>query len=304
MKMSFEERIMIPEGVRIPFFGGVVYRNLSKKSRKKAEKTKIESLSLNKEPRDYKLVFTLTSFPDRIDTVQYTLKTLFAQSMKPDRVVLWLAEEEFKNFDMPDSIKKFQKIGLEVRFCENLFGHKRYYKLIEEQKDNELIVMFDDDILFPKCLVERLYKKWLLNKDCIVCERGQVMTFVGEKVMNPGRWSSISNVGVSSPSFRLLASPGGGCLIPPKALYKDANNIELIKKYAIKTGDIWLMFMAVENNTKIIRTHRYHRTFIQYEAKQTVQLGREAIYQGRYEKTFAELSLLYKRAYKNMLSKE
>ena len=302
MKMEFFEWIMIPESVRIPFLGGVLYRALSRKARKNVKKIDIESLSLNKTPREHMLTFTLTSFPDRIDTVQYTLRTLFSQTVKPDRVVLWLAEEEFKDLELPESIKKFQQIGLEIRYCENMFGHKRYYKLIEEQEENELIVMFDDDILFPSCLVERLYKKWLNNKECIVCERGQVMTFQGDKVMNPGRWSSISKVGIDSPSFRILASPGGGCLIPPKALYKDANNTDLIKKYAFKTGDIWLMFMAVENDTKIIRTHRYHRTFIQFEDHQTVQLGKEAIYNGRYEKTFGELSVVYPHAYKNMIS--
>jgi hypothetical protein len=62
------------------------------------------------------------------------------------------------------------------------------------------------------------------------------------------------------------------------------------------------MFMAAQNGTKIVRTHRYHRTFIQYEDHQSVQLGKEAIYQGRYEKTFGELSKVYPRAYKNMMS--
>jgi len=302
MKMSLSERLMIPESVRIPVLGGIIYRSLCRYARKQVRKISISSLSLNKEPRDTKLTFTLTSFPDRIDTVQYTLRTLFDQSVKPDRVVLWLAEEEFKGMEMPDSIKAFQEIGLEVRFCENMFGHKRYYKLIEEQQENECIVMFDDDILFPKCLVERLYTTWKKFPDCVVCERGQVLTFTGDKVLNPGRWSSISSTGIKAPSYRLLASPGGGCLIPPKALYKDANNTEIIKKYAFKTGDIWLMFMTVQNDTKIIRTHRYHRTFIQYEDHQTVQLGREAIYQGRYEKTFADLSEAYPHAYENMVS--
>lgn len=304
MKMTLSERLMIPESVRIPFFGGVLYRALSRYARKQVRKIDISSLSLNKEPRDTTLTFTLTSFPARIDTVQYTLCTLFDQSMKPDRVVLWLAAEEFEGVEMPDSIKEFQKIGLEVRFCENMFGHKRYYKLIDEQKDNELIVMFDDDILFPKYLVERLYTTWENFPDCVICERGQVLTFNGDKVLNPGRWSSISKVGIQSPSYRLLASPGGGCLFPPKALYKDANNTEIIKKYAFKTGDIWLMFMTVQNDVKVVRTHRYHRTFIQYEDQQSVQLGREAIYQGRYEKTFADLSEAYPHAFDNMLSEK
>lgn len=96
--------------------------------------------------------------------------------------------------------------------------------------------------------------------------------------------------------------PGGGCLFPPRAFYKDANNTDIIRKYALKTDDIWLMFMAVQNDTKIIRTYQYHRTFILSEQEQTVQLGKEAIYQGRYIKTFYDLAKAYPHAYQNMLS--
>ncbi len=302
MKMSLSERVMIPERIRIPFLAGIIYRRLSDYARRQVRKIDISSLSLNKEPRETTLTFTLTSFPDRIDTVQYTLRTLFSQSVKPDRVVLWLAEEEFEGVELPDSIKEFQKIGLEVRFCENMLGHKRFYKIIDEQKDNELIIMFDDDILFPKYLVERLYKTWKKFPDCVICDRGQVLTFKDDKILNPGRWSSIGKTGVQTPSFKILASPGGGCLLPPKALYKDANNTDIINQNALRADDLWLMFMTVQNDVKVVRTYRYHRTYILYEKIQTVQLGKEAIYQGHYEKTFAQLSELYPHAYRNMVS--
>lgn len=300
--MDFWERIMIPERVRIPILGGWLYRWLSKRARKSIRKIPIESLSLNKEKRDMTITCTLTSFPDRIDTVQYTIKSLFTQSLKPDRIVLWLAESEFEGKEFPKSIKELQAQGLEIRFCDNFFGHKRYYKLLEEQREDELIVMFDDDIIFPYFLLERLYEKWKEFPDCVICDRGQVLTFDGDEVLNPGRWSSISKVGLDKPSFRLLASPGGGCLLPPHVLYKDANNTDIISKYALKTGDIWLMFMAVQNDTKIVRTYQYHRTFILSEPVQTVQLGREAIYQGRYMATFKALAEAYPHAYANMLS--
>lgn len=302
VKMDICERIMLPEGMRIPLLGGWLYQSLSAIARKRIAKLPFEALSLNKEKRDTILTCTLTTFPDRIDTVQYTIKSLFNQSVKPDRIVLWLASSEFENFQFPESINRLQERGLEIRYCDNYFGHKRYYKMIEEQKENECIIMFDDDILFPYCLIERLYDKWLQFPDCVICERGQVMTFDGDKILNPGRWSSTSDEGIDKPSYKILASPGGGCLFPPKALYKDANNTDMISKYALKTGDIWLMFQTVQNDTKILRTHKLHRTFIQSERVQTVQLGKEAIYLGRYVKTFEDLSLIYPHAYQNMIS--
>ncbi len=304
MKMTFSERLMIPESVRIPYFGGVLHRALSRYARKQVRKIDISSLSLNKEPRETTLTFTLTSFPARINTVQYTLRTLFTQSVKPDRVVLWLSSEEFDGVELPDSIKEFQKVGLEVRFCENLLGHKRYYKLIEEQKDNELIVMFDDDILFPKYLVERLYTTWKKFPNCVVSERGLLLTFDGEKILNPGYWSPISKVGLKKPSYRLLSGPGGGCLLPPGALYKDACDPEIIKKLALRADDLWLMFMMVQNDVRVIRTHRYHRIFVLYEPHQEVQLGKEATYDGHYEKSLASLIDAYPHAFDNMVSEK
>lgn len=301
MRMDLSERIMIPERIRIPVLGGIWYRFLTKQKRKAVFNQDVSKLELNHEPRPFKIICTLTSFPGRIESVQYTIKTLFNQTMKPDRIILWLAAEEFQGVELPDCIKKLQTQGLEVRFCKNMFGHKRYYKLIEEQKDDELIVMFDDDILFPRCLIERLYTVWEKNPNCIVCDRGQLLTFNNGELVNPGYWSTNSDVGLHQGSYCILASPGGGCLLPPKALYKDANNCDLIQKYALKTGDIWLMFMACENDTKIMRTYKYHRIFILSEDEQKVQLGREAIYQGRYVKTFNELKDAYPHAYQNMM---
>ena len=303
-KMEFWERILLPERFRVPFLGGFLYRTVSKIARKKISKLRYEDLSLNKEKRDQILTCTLTTFPDRIDSVQYTIKSLFNQSVKPDRIVLWLASSEFEGVEFPDSIKALQKRGLEIRYCDNLFGHKRHYIMSEEQRDNELMIMFDDDIIFPYYIMERLYEKWKQFPNCVVCERGQCLAFEKGEVLNPGRWPVTSKVGVDEPSFRILASPGGGCLVPPHAYYKDSNVPEIIQKYALKTGDIWLMFMAVQNDTKIVRTHRYHRTFILSEEQQTVQLGREAIYQGRYLKTFHDLSEAYPHAYQNMLSEK
>ena len=303
MKMEFIERFMIPEGMRIPVLGGIIYRTFTKIRRKRVSKIQINTLSLNRQKRDKKLIFTLTSFPDRINSVQNTLKTLFTQSMKPDRVILWLAESEFEGKELPDSVKEFQKVGLEVRYCDNYFEHKRYYKLLGEQKEDELIVMFDDDILFPKYLVERLYNKWKEFPTAIVCERGQTIEIAADGgVGNPGRWSAIGSAGVKEPSFGVLISPGGGCLVPPNALFCDACNTEKIEKYALKTGDLWLMFMAAQNDTKVVRPFRYHRIFILSEDEQAVQLGRDGIYQGRYIKVFVALSKAYPKAYANIMA--
>ena len=48
-------------------------------------------------PRTADVIISLTTYPARIDTLHYTLYTLFTQSLAPKRVLLWLSKEEFES---------------------------------------------------------------------------------------------------------------------------------------------------------------------------------------------------------------
>ena len=41
------------------------------------------------------LIVSLTSFPERINLAHITISTLLNQSLEPDKIILWLAEEQF-----------------------------------------------------------------------------------------------------------------------------------------------------------------------------------------------------------------
>jgi hypothetical protein len=41
------------------------------------------------------LIVSLTSFPGRIDEIQYTIFSLLDQNVLPEKIILWLAENEF-----------------------------------------------------------------------------------------------------------------------------------------------------------------------------------------------------------------
>lgn len=103
---------MVPERVRIPLLGGWLYQALSKRARRHIKKLPFGKLGLNDAPRRMKLICTLTTFPDRIDSVQYTIKSLFNQSMKPDKIVLWLAESEFRISNFRKASNSFKREAL------------------------------------------------------------------------------------------------------------------------------------------------------------------------------------------------
>ena len=75
------------------------------------------------------LTVSLTSFPARIDGVSAILETIYSQTRRPDRVVLWLAKEQFpeKEAELPEALIQLTEENLlEIRWCErDIMPYKR-----------------------------------------------------------------------------------------------------------------------------------------------------------------------------------
>ena len=225
------------------------------------------------------------------------------QSYKPDRIVLFLASEQFPDKSLPDELTFLTKHGLEIKWCEDLYGHKKYYYCIKEQKPNEVVITFDDDIIYSLDTVKRLINTHKKYPDCLVCERAQAIDYEKDgSLKNPGRWKTLSSVGVKTPSFSLNPSPGGGCLIPYKAFYKDAYDTEKIRSLAYKNDDLWYMFMAAENGTRIIKTEKYHKTFTLIENSQEFQMAFENVIGDKNMVIMENLAKEYPTAYKRIIT--
>ena len=183
-----------------------------------------------------------------------------------------------------------------------MYGHKKYFYPVLNQKPNQVIITFDDDIIYPVKCIERLMKTHEKYPNVLVCERAQAINNAPSKIDNPGRWDTISDVGINTPSYSLNPSPGGGCLIPYKAFYKDATNEDLFRKYAYKNDDLWYMFMCAANRTRIIKTRKYHKIFTVSKGSQEIFMAQEAILQNKNAIVMADLKAAYPEAYQRILT--
>ncbi len=303
MNRRFTEFLKIPESVRIPYFAGVIYRLMTKLDNKSVAKEKIPQNPLNTEKRDETVTVSLTSFPARIEYVHLAVKSLMLQSYKPDRIILWLADEQFPDRKLPESLTELQKYGLEIKWCDDLYGHKKYYYCIHEQKKNEVVITYDDDIIYSVDSIKRLMKTHKNYPNCLVCERAQAISYMPNgELENPGRWKVISDIGCNTPSYSLNPSPGGGCLIPYKAFYNDAYDEEIIRKTAYKNDDLWYMFMAAQNGTKTVKTRKYHKPFSVIDGSQTFQMATENVLGNKNISVMKTLAEKYPKAYERIVS--
>lgn len=257
--IRFPQKLKNIEGLNIPKLSGVWYRMVLYLENLYIRRVKIKEFPLNRDTREDCVIVSLTSFPDRIHTVQYSIKSLMLQTYKPDKIILWLAEEQFSDFKIPKELLKLKKHGLQIKLCPDIKSHKKYYysmKLYEE----EIIITYDDDIIYDSDSIEKLMKYYKKFPECIICNRAQYITSnLNGEIEKYEKWDVSSRNGAKKPSIKLMPSTGFGCLYPPNSLSKNVFNLKHSQKYAKSADDIWMKTMSLLIGTKVVKTSRFNR---------------------------------------------
>lgn len=237
-------------GVKIKFKKKLrdVILHIDKKKLSK-EISQFSSWGLNYETRSPKVIVSLTSFPQRMHDIHFTLYSLLSQSFKPDAVILWLKDEEFpdKEKDVPDAVLSLQNNGLSIRWCENI---RSYSKLIPALKEfgDDIIVTADDDVFYPIDWLKTLYDSYLTDKNSIHCHCAHKISQTDLGKFEPyAKWK---NCNASAPFYSNFFTGVGGVLYPPHSLYKDVSDKNLFWNLAPYADDIWFWAMAVVNEKK------------------------------------------------------
>lgn len=199
-----------------------------------------------------KLIGSLTTYPARIDGISATIESILNQTQKLDELVLWLVKDEFNNnLETPEKLKELVKKGLTIKWCDE--NYKSYNKLIFALKEypNDIIITFDDDIIYNKDCVRLLYEGYKEKPNCIQCHRALRIVCKNDKVLPYKDWVWGIKSKNTKPSYINFFTGVSGVLYPPKSLHKDVFNTELFKKICPNEDDMWFWAMAVLNNTKI-----------------------------------------------------
>lgn len=277
MILQLCEFLKFPEWRKVPVIKPLWEHFLSFVEVSYIKNAKIPEHPLNSDKRDEKVIVSLTSFPARIDIAAYSIKSLMLQTYKPDRIQLWLASEQFVDCPLPDALIELQKYGLEILWCEeDLRGHKKYYQPIKDQKEDELVITYDDDIIYPLNSIELLMREHRKFPRAVICNRGWEIAIDDDNhVKERASWSLRTRHGVREEVSVLHISNGYGVLFPYNSLYKDATNPSLIRQYGLSVDDFWITVMTVLQHTKIVKTVYRNKEITTFPGSQSVQLYAE-----------------------------
>ena len=229
---------------------------------------------LNKNKRENHIIVSLTSFPPRLDTLHYTLKSILSQSMKPDSLLLYLAKEEISDDSgLPSTILDLKKYGLEIIYVnDNLKPHKKYYYAMKHYP-NSIIITIDDDVIYNKNLIRDLYNSYLKYPLAVSAKRVHKMLKDENNNLVPYDEWLYEYKKETIPSFDLITTGVGGVLFPPGILPDEAFDMDKITEFCLNADDIWLKFMELKNNIPVawVKGHKIHPYIIRRTQKVSLQ---------------------------------
>lgn len=195
------------------------------------------------------VIVTLTSFPARIKHIRPTIESLLVQSYMPSQIILWLAREEFPEGmeEVPKEVRELQNGIFSIKWCHNIRSYKKLVPALQEFS-SDIIVTADDDLIYDREWLLRLYKTHLEFPNDIICHR--ITKMIKDK---EGRWADIPGGWeyYSGASYLNKLTGGSGTLYPPNALALEITNEKMFMGLAPTSDDIWFWLMGVYNNTKI-----------------------------------------------------
>ncbi|WP_175691531.1 glycosyltransferase [Burkholderia anthina] len=197
------------------------------------------------------IVVSLTSYPARINAVSETIKSILAQSFKPGKILLWLAEDQFPGGekDLPSQLLELKDKGLSIEWCEDMRSYKKLIPALKKYPE-KILVTADDDIVYERHWLAQLVATYLQEKDAIICHRAHLVCLDGDGNFSPYKdWAkSIKSV---KPSFDYLFTGCGGVLYPPGSLHESVLDQNTFTGICPSGDDLWFWGMAVLKGTRI-----------------------------------------------------
>lgn len=212
------------------------------------------------------LVVTVTSHPPRFGALLFTLRSLLTQKVRADRVILWVAPEARPQLpvevaDLPD---------LEVRESCDLGPYTKLIPALDLCPD-ACLVTADDDTYYRPTWLGQLASAWDGTSRHIPCHRAHRILHGADGLPLPyACWEAEIDGPVSGED--IFATGVGGVMYPPGSLPLQTADVELFRRLAPRTDDLWLHVMARMAGARVEKVGR-HRPLLTKPNSQAAALA-------------------------------
>lgn len=200
------------------------------------------------------IVVSLTSFPAAIDYALLSIKSILKGNLLPDKLVLYLTFDQFKQCGIPEDLQKLERENDIFEIRDYPTDIRSYRKLIPALIDfpDSVIVTVDDDVDYDKDMLKDMVALHKRFPDAIIANRAKVLD-----LSRPYRkWKKLRWYDFFSKKIKInphiIQTGVGGVLYPPHSLNASMLDEKMFTKLAPTTDDIWFWAAAISNGKTII----------------------------------------------------
>ena len=233
-------------------------------------------------PKVEGLIVSLTSYGHRTHLVHHTILSLLTQTVRAEKVILWLSEQDYSFDNLPDSLIALQKHGLEIGFCPDIRSYKKLIPTLKQYPDYDVITV-DDDVIYPRDHIEKLYNTSKRYPDCVVCHLAHRISLKkasahahgdsdGVVLLPYKKWSN--GIAQTEPAADVFPVGVGGVLYPKGSLDEEVLNEEKFNAICPYADDIWFKLMALKigTMTKVVDNPIPYRQYLHIPDTQHISL--------------------------------
>lgn len=212
----------------------------------------------NEKYLDRDVVISLTTYGKRIYTVALAIESLMEQTLKANKIVLWL-DYSFKNKMLPMSLRMLQDRGLTVKYCEDIKSYKKLIPALKAYPDS-IIITTDDDLLYEYDFIEKLVAGYKANPKIIHCNRIHKMTLSANKELLPYDEWQFECTEIDKPDILNFATGCGGILYPPNVFSENVFDENTFMSICPSADDVWFKAMTMLTGTLVSKVYTHNKS--------------------------------------------
>ena len=172
--------------------------------------------------------------------------------MKADKVILWLAPEQFPNKeqDLPLQLLELKEKGLTIDWYHDIKSYKKLIPTLKKYPE-DIIITVDDDAIYTPDLIKELYMEHTKNPQDIQCCRAHKIKIGLRNILPYKKWEWFNILKTGQKGYNIFFTGLGGVLYPPHCLNERVFNEKKIMDLCPIGDDIWFWAHALLKKTKI-----------------------------------------------------
>lgn len=208
------------------------------------------------------VIVSLTSFGKRINEVFLAIESIMQGTVKPNRIVLWLSENEYGGKALPQTLFRQQRRGLQIEFCEDIRSYKKIVPTMAKYP-NACVVTIDDDAMYEFDLLENLIRAHQENpEDICACRMHRIVLDDHQYPKSYLKWDMLVYPKEKS-NLHFLTS-GGGTLFPPHCFVDEFFNKDAFVSLCPYADDVWINAMIWKSGRQVSKAYTHSKRGCDY----------------------------------------